>query len=324
MAIYYFWGNDEYRLNQAVAKLRQTALDPAWVSFNYHSFPSEQPDAVTQALNQAMTPPFGVGQRLVWLKNTTLGQRCPEALLEDLGHTLPQVPETTVLLFTSTNKPDGRAKFTKLLQKHATVQEFSTIPPWKGDLLVKQVQQIAQEANLALAPDTAEMLAAAVGNDTRQLHNEIDKLALFWQSSAPLSPEAAADLVTVTTQNSLKLANAIREGRTGDALELLRDLLNRNESGLRIVATLVGQFRQWLWVKLMSRAGASHEEIAKAAELGNPKRVYFLLKEVRSQPQSAFQGAMFKLLELEYGLKSGADDRALLQTKVIEIAQFFS
>ena len=74
----------------------------------------------------------------------------------------------------------------------------------------------------------------------------------------------------------------------------------------------------------MSKAGASHEEIAKAAELGNPKRVYFLLKEVRSQPQSAFQGAMSKLLELEYGLKSGADERALLQTKVIEIAQFFS
>lgn len=324
MAIYYFWGDDEYRLSQAVAELRQQTLDPDWASFNYNLMGTDQSEAAIEALNQAMTPPFGAGQRLVWLKETSLAQRCPEAVLAEFQRTLPQLPESTVLLLTSRQKPDGRAKFTKLLQKHAQLKEFSTIPPWKSDLLAQQVRKIAQEVGLPLAPETADMLAEAVGNDTRQLHSELQKLALFWQRPDPLPVEAASELVNVTTQNSLKLANALRQGRTGEALGLVTDLLDRNEPALRMVAVLIGQFRLWLWVKLMSEARASNQEIARAAEVGNPKRVYFLQKEVRSHPLSCFQQALPLLLSLEHSLKSGAEERATLQTKIIEIAQLFT
>jgi DNA polymerase-3 subunit delta len=58
-----------------------------------------------QALSQAMTPPFGLGQRLVWLQDTALGQRCPEEVLVELERTLPVLPTTTVLLPSSPNKP---------------------------------------------------------------------------------------------------------------------------------------------------------------------------------------------------------------------------
>jgi len=51
----------------------------------------------------------------------------------------------------------------------------------------------------------------------------------------------------------LHLAAAIRVGDAAKALALIAQLLSRNEPALRI--TLIGQFRTWLWVKLMTEAG---------------------------------------------------------------------
>lgn len=73
--------------------LRDCALDPDWASFNYDRIAPDLADAPIQALNQAMTPPFGLGQRFVWLFDTSLGQRCSEAVMEELSRTLPAVPE---------------------------------------------------------------------------------------------------------------------------------------------------------------------------------------------------------------------------------------
>jgi DNA polymerase-3 subunit delta len=132
-------------------------------------------------------------------------------------------------------------------------------------------------------------------------------------------------LVTATAQNSFQLAAAIREGNTAAALELVADLLNRNEPALRIVATLTGQFRTWLWVKLMAVAGEKDEQIiAQAAEVGNPKRIYFLRKEVSSVSLEKLQKVLPVLLELEVSLKRGAQDMSALQMMVIELCHIMS
>ncbi|MEO0541249.1 MAG: DNA polymerase III subunit delta [Cyanobacteria bacterium P01_A01_bin.105] len=326
MAIYFFWGTDEFRLKQAVDALCDRVLDATWASFNFDKIPPDQPDAVFQALNQAMTPPFGQGQRLVWLQNTTVGQRCPEALLTELQRTLPAVPDTTVLLLTSGQKPDGRLKSTKLLNKHAEVREFAAIAPWKTDQIVEQIYRVAQDLGLRLRRPAAELLAEAIGADTRRLYNELAKLKLYWDNDTePLPADAVIALVTTHTQTSLQLAGALRQGQADRALELVHGLLRRNEPALRIVATLVGQFRTWLWVKLMVEAGErDNRAIAQAADVGNPKRVFFLQKEVRNLTAHQLKQAMGHLLSLEAALKLGTPDSIALPTKIIEIARCFT
>ena len=325
MAAYFFWGDDDFRLNQAVAELRDRHLDAAWADFNYDKITPDHDDGPITALNQAMSLPFGMGKRVVWLADTGLGQRCPEAVLTELERTLPQLPETTVLLLTSRQKPDGRAKFTKLFQKHGEIKAFDTISPWKTDQLLAQVQSMAQAQDLKLTSKAADLLVEAVGNQTRQLMLELEKLALYWgDRPGPIDATAVSELVTISTQNSLQLAAALRQGQTDVALGLVADLLNRNEPPLRIVSTLVGQFRTWLWVKVMVTSGERDAKaIAKAAEIGNPKRVYFLQKEVAPLRLEALQETMGHLLTLESDLKRGRDPQATLQTKAIEISQCF-
>ncbi|MGF1496481.1 MAG: DNA polymerase III subunit delta [Elainellaceae cyanobacterium] len=325
MPVYVYWGEDDYALNRAIAELRDRTLDPDWVSFNYTKVTSEQPNATVEALNQAMTPPFGSGKRLVWLTDATLLQRCSDSDWAELDRTLPQIPETSVLLLTSSQKPDGRLKSTKLLQKHAEIREYATIPPWKTDLLARQVKQAAREVGVSLTPSGVEILVEAVGADTRQLYNELEKLRLYGGAGEqPISEAAIATLVNTYTQNSFKLAAAIRQGNTSQALSLITDLFNRNEPALRIVSTLVGQFRLWLWVKLLVEAGERDDRaIARAAEVGNPKRVYFLKQEVKGLALRSLQQSLALLLDLEAALKQGANQKMQMQTSVIQLCQLF-
>lgn len=321
MPIYLYWGNDEFAIAQAATTLREKAIDPAWESFNFDKISADQPEALTQTLNQAMTPPFGSGGRLVWLINATVCQRCPEDQLQELEQTLPRLPETTTLLFTTANKPDSRLKSTKLLQKYAEIRDFSLIDGWKTDLITKQVRQTAQAMEVKLTAEAVDLLVEAIGSDTRRLHTELEKLRLYGGATKRSLTEAdVGALVTSTTQNAFKLAAAIRLGQTGEALEMVAELLRQNEPPLLIVASLVKQFRTWTWIKVMLAAGERDElAIAQAAEIGNPKRLYFLKQEVQPLGLSSLLQTLPILLELEANLKSGADTLIGLQTAVVEL-----
>ena len=321
--MYIYWGEDDFSLAQAVKKLRDRFIDPIWASFNYDKISQDDPDAIIEALDRAMTPPFGAGSRFVWLANTTLLQHCSENILVQLERTLPAIPESSVLLLTSASKPDGRLKSTKLLQKFAQeYTEFSPIPPWKTELIVQHIQSSAREMGMKLTPDAIDLLAESVGNDTRLMFSELQKLQLYALGNKPLNAEIVSNLVTANTQNSLQLAACILRGETGKALELIADLINRNEPALRIVATLVGQFRTWLWVKLMSESGEKDEtKIAKAADIANPKRIYFILKEIKFISAARLQKTLPILLELEASLKQGGEEMLTLQSKIIELCE---
>ncbi|MBD2214151.1 DNA polymerase III subunit delta [Nostoc linckia FACHB-104] len=324
MPIYVYWGEDDFAIEKAVDLLCDRVLDPLWTSFNYTSLLPDQADAVIQGLNEVMTPSFGAGGRLVWLVNTTLSQHCPDNVLAELTRTLPVIPDNSFLLLTSRNKPDERLKATKLLKQYATeFREFPLIPPWKTELLVQAVHQAAHSVGVKLTAKAMEVIAESVGNDTRLLYNEMEKLRLYGAgSNQPLDVDTVTKLVRNTTQNSLQLAAAIRNGDTAKALATLSDLINAAEPGLRIVATLIGQFRTWLWVKIMMESGERNpQEIAKAAEIGNPKRIYFLQQEVKSLSVQQLTSILPLLLDLEVSLKQGYSDITTLQTKVIELCQ---
>ena len=325
MTIILYWGDDDFAIAKAVKAIEHSSLDPAWVSFNYEKIAPERDDAVMTALSQAMTPPFGTGKRLVWLADTTLTQSCSEESLAELERTLPQVPATTILLLTSKNKPDGRLKSTKTIQKFANVQEFSLIPPWKTEELSQRVQIVAKELGLKLTKDAIQLLAESVGNNTRQLYLELQKLQLLAGGEGQeIDRVMVTSLVVANTQTSLQLAAAIRQGDVGTALKTISDLMNHNEPALKIVATLVGQFRTWLWVKILLEAGEKDDRvIATAAGLGNPKRLFFIKQELHGIDADRLASSLLKLLDLEYSLKRGGEATSTLQIHSIELCQIF-
>lgn len=323
MAIFVYWGDDDFALEEAVKTLKDKTLDPHWSSFNFDRILPDQPNGTIEGLNQAMTQPFGFGKRLVWLVESPVLQSCPEEVLEELERTLPQIPETTVLLWTSSTKPNGRLKITKLLQKYAVIEEFQVISFWKKEQIETQIRQIAKDKGVRLSRSAGDFLVEAIGNDTRQLYGELEKLKLYAdQTTEPLSLEIVERLVTASTQNSLQLAGSIRIGDTAKALELFQDLINRNEAPLKILATLVGQFRTWLWIKVLVESGERDDKtIAAYAEIANPKRIYFFQQEIRNLSLAKLLKSLPLLLETETQVKRGQDSLSTLQTCIIELCE---
>ena len=326
MPIYLYWGEDDFAIDRAIKQLQDRVLDPNWMQFNYQKLDGDNSENIIDGLNEAMTPVFGMGGRLTWLENTNLCQQKPhENIIEELKRTLAIIPDTSHLLLTTSKKPDGRLSTTKLIDKYAQVKDFSFIPPWKTDLIAKKIKETAKEIELKLTPKAIDNLTESIGNNTRQIHNELTKLKIYQgKSSRPLNEQDIAALVLCNTQNSLKLAEAIKDGKADVALGLVSDLINRNEPALKIVATLVGQFRTWTIVKLMEAEGIrDNKAIASGAGINNPNRLFYIRKEIQQINYQQFLLTLPILLELEYSLKTGGEVLGILQTKIIELCGLF-
>ena len=321
MPVYVYWGDDTTALEHAVAALTQKVVDPAWESFNAQRLDGQQGDGAALALTTVRMAPFGDGGRLVHLVNSPFCERCPPELLAVLTTTLPQIPPNCHLLLTSANKPDGRLKSTKLLQKTATVTPFPRPAVWDSRGQRQMVQRAAKVAGLTMEPAAEAALAAAVGSDSGRLAGELEKLDLYSDGNT-ITVAAVKALVGTTSQTSLQVGEALLHNRIPTALHLLDDLLLANEPALRIQASLVSQVRGWLWVALMTAAGERDAQtIAKAAGLGNPKRVYVLLKQVRGCQPRRLQQLLAALLELEWALKQGAAPRQAFREHLLPLAQ---
>ncbi len=324
--MYFYWGNDEYRLSLAVDRLRQKVVDGAWQDFNFTKIVGLSDTQIIEGLTIAMTAPFGNGGRLTWITDCPIGKKCSDSLLAQLDRCGQSLAANSHLVFSHADKPDSRVKSTKLLQKYGDIVEFSLIPPWQQEAILTTIDQAVKAAQLPLKEEAIEFLAEAIGNDTRRLEQELQKISL-WLGGSQTPPTVAelGQLVTSSAHNSLQLGQAIREGNTSRALALLQELLLNNEPGIRIVATLTGQFRTWLQVRVMQEAGEKDDKvIAQFAELGNPKRVYFLKKEVQSlQARQLFQGLEI-LLQLEVSLKRGAEEVGTMQTALIRLCQLLA
>jgi len=313
MPIHLFWGDDEAARNRAVEALVQEQLDPSWASLNLSRLDGNDSSQAAQALEEARTPPFGVGARVVVLQRSPFCSQCPAELAEGFEAALAQVADGCHLLLVSPGKPDARLRTTKALQKlvkagQASEQSFALPAIWDGAGQVELVSRTARELDLKLEPAGAEALADAVGSDSARLASELEKLSLYAAPGAPISLAAVQALVGGQSTSALAVGDALLAGQPAEAIARLDALLEANEPALRIVAALTSQIRGWLWVTLLERSG-EHDVavIAKAAGIGNPKRIYVMRKQIRGRQPAVFLRLLSQLLDVEAALKRGTE-----------------
>ncbi len=327
MPIHLLWGDDEAARNRAIESLVQKLVDPVWATINLSRLDGNDPAQAAQALEEARTPPFGGGARVVLLQRSPFCNACPAELAAQLEASLPLIAPDCHLLLCSATKPDARLRTTKALRQVAEEQSFALPAVWDGEGLLELVQRTASALGLRLEPDAAEALADAIGSDSTRLASELEKLALYSQSTASsgragapprldrqsidrqtIDRQAVEALVGGRSTTSLAVGDALLAGRPAEAIALVDALLEAHEPALRIVAALSSQIRGWLWVALLERHGESDVGvIAKAAGIGNPKRIYVLRKQIRGKAPAQLLDLLSRVLEVEMALKRGSD-----------------
>jgi len=312
MPIHLFWGDDEAARNRAVEALIAAKLDPSWAAINLSRLDGSDPGQAAAALAEARTPPLGSGSRVVLLQRSPFCNQCPAELAAQLEANLALISPDCHLLLVNNAKPDARLRTTKALQQlikagQAHEQSFALPAIWDGAGQVELVARTARELGLALDPAAAEALAEAIGSDSARLASELDKLGLYC-GQGPISAQAVEALVGGRSTSALAVGDALLAGRPADAIALVDALLEANEPALRMVASLCSQIRGWLWVALLEASGERDPAvIAKAAGIGNPKRIFVMRKQIRGKTPDQMLTLLGQLLEVEAALKRGRE-----------------
>ena len=314
MPIQLLWGDDSAALERAIKAVIDAAVDPTWASVNVSRLDGSESSQARQALEEARTPPFGAGSRVVLLQRSPFCNACPSELADRFEAALDDIPDSTQLLLCNPTKPDGRLRTTKALMKRvkageANERSFKLPAVWDGAGQRQLVERTANELNLKLEPEAVDALIDAIGSDSARLTMELQKLALHADSSGQtkINAKDVKTLISGLSTNALQVGDALLAGDPGLAIALLDALIDTGEPALRIVATLTGQIRGWLWVLLLEKQGERDVAvIAKAAGIGNPKRIYVMRKQLQGRSPQRCLNLLGRLLDVESALKRGA------------------
>ncbi len=255
-------GDDRHGIEKEINKYKHQ-IPQQWQTLNYKRYDCEQ---LSEAIMDAVSLSFGDCHKVVVIENCNFRDFGESGL--ELLQPIAKLPEPTDLIFTASSI-DRRLKVSKFLLERGKVVEHKLIPSWREDLLVRAVETDARDIGLKLTKDAVRYLANAIGNNSERRVKEIEKLGIYAENSK-LNKSQVANFVSINTQTSLQLAAAIKAGQALLVAQLTEELLAKGEPQLKIIATLITQFRTWLWTKLAINSGIkTNTDIAKVANVGN-------------------------------------------------------
>tara|TARA_B100000965_G_scaffold32593_2_gene24152 strand:- start:595 stop:1623 length:1029 start_codon:yes stop_codon:yes gene_type:complete len=338
MPIHLIWGDDYEASNREIEEIIKKIIDPSWKSFNYSQIDGNDPKQNFRALEEVQSSPLGNGGRVVLVRRSPFCNGCSIELANKLELTIKLIPENTHLILNNLNKPDKRLKTTKLIQKNIESQSFSEeksfmLPlPWDINGQRNLVKSIASKLNLRMNHETIDLIVESIGNDSSLINTELQKLALLSEAnneisnineSIEITQELVKKLIQSNSTNALEIASLLLKGDRAIALDKIKSLLENGEPALRLIVTLTGQSRGWLWVNLLDGQGNQDaKEIAKLAGIANPKRIFVIRKQIQGKSLETLLDLMKKLLKIEASIKSGTNpidafkDNLLIESKI--------
>lgn len=315
-AVMLFEGEEEQMKQESLALLRRTLLPTGMEALNETVLENPETDRL---IADAETQPFMADRRLVIVRDFPALSGRAEAD-EKLIAWLPSVPETTLLLFYCTGKPDGRKKLYNAVKKLGGIVTFA---PLRGPELVRFVTDAFKEAGKECDDRTAEYLVFTVGDDAGLLRTEIAKLASYAGDRPAVLASDVSALATPSTECTVfQMVDAVVAGQKSRALLLLRNQLLNGTDRMAILSMLLRQYRLLQHIKIMQyekRGGdfirsslgvppfAVEQYVRQAAGYtgGQIKRAVnicfdteYAVKSGRIQPEGSVESVVIKLLTL--------------------------
>ena len=336
---YLFHGADEFSAHEALARLRasddfgysqdvfsgaETSLETILAACDTMPFLSEQRLVVVEGLPRRRRGAKGDGDdaegegddgasapAAETASAGTRGKRGkgaaksagqnPRAFAEGLAAHAARLPTTTVLVIVVDEALDAAHPLVKAAQQHGRARLFA--PP-RGPQLEDWLDRRAKSLGVSLAPDAAALLAAEIGESTRLLAGELEKLRTYVGAGGTIRVEDVRALSPAARQSRVfDLTDALARRDNRAALALLHELLAGGESPLGIVALTAYTTRSLLQVKSLAERSMRPAQIAQTAGMA-PFVVEKSLAAARRFSFAQLEAAHRSLLEIDTALKS--------------------
>jgi DNA polymerase III subunit delta len=301
---YIFHGDDPHSQQQTLAELKAKLGDPAMLDLNTSHFMGAGID-LSQVRHACNAMPFLANKRLVIVRDFFAGSPGKDAV-DDLLAYLPQLPETTRLVFLESRPLPDKHPALKLAQseKKGFVRAFKRP---EGHDLERWIRQRVEGGHGQISPRATHSLAVSVGSELHVLANEIEKLLLY--KGGQIIEEADVILLSpyAAEASIFELVDALgnRNGRV--ATLLLQKKLNEGTDPFYLFAMFVRQVRLLIQVKELSEEGVAAPEIAKTVKI-HSFVAGKLVQQSHTFSLSHLEQIYAHLLEIDVGVKSGRAD----------------
>ena len=304
--IYLFFGSDKYRTTERLQKILAEHRGDAG-DININTIDSGY--VFQNIKNEAEALPFLSDKRLLIIKNIFHSK--DKTLFDSLAKWLPNVPETTDLVFVEEEIPDQRTALYKALAKNGKLEEMSELKPAEAVVWIKKQ---ASERGAAIDPDAASLLQLYCGSDLNRLNTEIDKLVAYDFHITKASVENLVDAGFFNTV--FELTDALSERKAKRAIEIMTKTLDSGENEIYLVSMLARQIRNLLIVKDLSSHRLSEAEIVNKTKM-HPYVVKKTLSQSRNFTTNQLLSLHGSLVELDLQLKSTSTDPRMLMQKFV-------
>ncbi|MEW5762128.1 MAG: DNA polymerase III subunit delta [Bacillota bacterium] len=305
----YLWHGEEVYLQRAALDvLKQALLPAAAAAFNYDELDGEETSAA-RVVRLAQEPPVLAPTRLVVVKRAVfLAVGSGRGGGRDLGPLLAYLERpvaSTCLVFMLGQAADRRHEVYRRIAALGGAVEFAPVHPREA---AAWAARQAAARGVRLAPDACELLVRAACGGLGGLANELEKVLAYAGERGEVSAAEIAAVLPPRAEDSVfRVADAVVEGRCGEALRGLKDLLLAGEPPFRILALLARQFRNILAVNaLAARSGGAPDAGAIAATLGlKPFVADKALAQGRRLGRAHLEAVLEALLEVDVAVKTG-------------------
>jgi DNA polymerase-3 subunit delta len=150
------------------------------------------------------------------------------------------------VLVISAEKVDKRKAFYKACKKFGELHEFS-VPEksYQADKAAgSRLSMILSDAGLQMDPAAKQLFLAKVGTDTRNLVNEVEKLAVYVGAPRRITTADVRDIVSSSRDAiAWDMADAFGKRDLPRALAVLKQLIFQKENAIGIIFGLEGRIR---------------------------------------------------------------------------------
>ena len=301
-----FEGEEEHLKQDALSELRRAILPEGMETLNETVLSDPSTD---QLIADTETQPFMADRRLVIVRDLPALMGRAEAD-ERLISYLPSVPETAVLLFYCTGKPDGRKKLYNAVKKLGGIVTFASL---RGVELTRFVTDAFRQDGKECDDRTAEYLIFTVGSDTGLLVSEIHKLSSYAEGRPAVLAEDITLLATPSTECTVfQMVDAVVSGQGSRAFLLMRNQLLAGTDRMYMLSMLLRQFRLLQHIKIMQYEKKGGDFIRSA--LGVPPfAVDQYIRQASGYTGGQIKSAVRICFDTEYALKDGAVETVVLK-----------
>ncbi|MEY8461886.1 DNA polymerase III subunit delta [Streptococcus merionis] len=305
--------------------LQKIAYAPSDLTQTYFDVREANFDEISMDLESL---PFFADEKIVILDQlldvTTAKKRfLSDVQLARLEAYLEAPVDTTKLIVLAPGKLDSKRRIVKLLKRDALI--FEAAEPKEAELRA-YYHKAVQKMGFTMESSSFERLLVKSNFDFSQIGQNL-ALLMAYKGPGQITLEDIEVVIPKSLQDNIfDLTQMALKGQMEMARQLVKDLTLQGEDEIKLIAIMLNQLRLFVQVKILQDQGKTETQMVSLLSdvLGrkvNPYQVKYALRDSRHLPMSKLQKALLTLIETDYQIKTGLNDKAyLFEIALLKIA----